>query len=215
MRQLAAEKERTTSGADSRLEITEQAQQESTVSNCNDMDSRRQTASAEQDSPSNVQHDTSRQDSRCDSPPDEQPAASLLQPTVLPEHAMAVSRHNEGDLLDQGDSNEAVGDAQEPSVNRQGVSDEDTNGHAWHGRQVVAAVLEQGGPDALLMLIQRFRQSFTDALHPEHLPAAWHIKHRYLHLGCLERLPFVVFPRLTSHPFLSVREIMLETFFCV
>ncbi len=64
-------------------------------------------------------------------------------------------------------------------VSSQGVADEDTNGHAWHGRQVVAAALAEGGSDSLLVLIQRFRQSFTDALHPKFLPSAWHIMHRY------------------------------------
>ena len=66
---------------------------------------------------------------------------------------------------------------------RPGVSDEDTNGHAWHGRQVVAAAMAEGGSDALLILIQRFRQSFTDALHPKFLPSAWNIMNRYV--GCM------------------------------
>ena len=182
MRQLAAEKQRATTGSKSRLDVTEQAQQESCPSS--DTDSHHQTASAEQDFPPN--NDTSRQDSQWAS---EQPTASLQQLTVLPEHAQAEGRHDGGGLLVQGDSNEPVSDGQEAAVNRQGVSDEDTNGHAWHGRQVVAAALEQGGSDALLMLIQRFRQSFTDALHPEHLPAAWHIKHRYSCLEFVGRLP--------------------------
>ena len=183
MRQLAAEKERATKGVNSGLEATEQAQQESSLSSNPVADSQCQTASAEQDSPSNVQHDTSKQDSQRASAPYEQSAASQQQPTVLPEQAQPASRPNKGVQLDQDDNIQALGVEQEPPGNRQNVSDEDTNGHAWHGRQVVAAVLEQGGPDALLMLIQRFRQSFTDALHPEHLPAAWHIKHRYI---CLE-----------------------------
>ena len=68
---------------------------------------------------------------------------------------------------------------QRQGVTSQDVADEDTNGHAWHGRQVVAAALTEGGSDSLLVLIQRFRQSFTDALHPKFLPSAWHIMHRY------------------------------------
>lgn len=68
---------------------------------------------------------------------------------------------------------------QRQGVSSQGVSDDDTNGHAWHGRQVVAAALAEGGSDSLLVLIQKFRQSFTDALHPKFLPSAWHIMHRY------------------------------------
>ena len=48
---------------------------------------------------------------------------------------------------------------------------------------MVAAALAEGGSDALLVLIQRFRQSFTDALHPKFLPSAWHIMHRYI--GCM------------------------------
>ncbi|KAL0022097.1 hypothetical protein WJX79_008401 [Trebouxia sp. C0005] len=66
---------------------------------------------------------------------------------------------------------------QRQGVSSQGVSDDDTNGHAWHGRQVVAAALAEGGSDSLLVLIQKFRQSFTDALHPKFLPSAWHIMH--------------------------------------
>ena len=185
MRQLAAEKERAVNGGNTGLEATEQAQHESSLSNKSIPDSHCQTASAEQECPLKPQHDTSKQDSQRAAAPHEQPAASLQQPTVSPEHAQPASRHNRGDQLDQDDNIEVVGVEQEPPGHKQNVSDEDTNGHAWHGRQVVAAVLEQGGPDALLMLIQRFRQSFTDALHPEHLPAAWHIKHRYV---CLESL---------------------------
>ena len=180
MRQLAAEKERAPTGANSSLEVTEQAQQESFLGNSSDTDSHNQTASTEQDSLPHVQHDISKQDTEPTSAPHEQP---LQQPTVSPEPAEVANRCQQGDQYDQDDSNELIGDGQEAPASRQGVSDEDTNGHAWHGRQVVAAVLEQGGPDALLMLIQRFRQSFTDALHPEHLPAAWHIKHRY---ACLD-----------------------------
>lgn len=188
MRQLAAEKQRATTGTNSSLDVTKQVQQESALSNNSETDSHSQAALAEHSAPPIAHDDKSRQDSPGASAPYEQPAASLQQPTVSPEHAEVANRHQQGDQCDQDDSDELVGDGQEGPGSRQGVSDEDTNGHAWHGRQVVAAVLEQGGPDALLMLVQRFRQSFTDALHPEHLPAAWHIKHRYARLEFQERL---------------------------
>ena len=60
----------------------------------------------------------------------------------------------------------------------QTIPDEETNGHAWHGRQVVNAAVAKGGSDALLILISRFRQCFTDALNPQYLPASWHVMHR-------------------------------------
>lgn len=180
MRQLAAEKEREINSGSSTLEATEQPQQQGSLSSDSPTDSHDQPASAQQDFEANVQHDASRHVTQQAAVRIEQPAVSLQQPAASPEHARAEGGHEEEEQLDQDVSNEEVTDGQEPPGKRQGVSDEDTNGHAWHGRQVVAAVLEQGGPDALLMLIQRFRQSFSDALHPEHLPAAWHIKHRYL-----------------------------------
>ena len=68
------------------------------------------------------------------------------------------------------------------------TSAEDSNGHFWHGKNVVAAALAEGGTDSLLLLIQRFRKAFTDALHPQFLPAAWHVMHRWVlsvHFGQL------------------------------
>lgn len=53
----------------------------------------------------------------------------------------------------------------------------ESNGHLWHGKMVVAAAMAEGGTDALLLLIHRFRKAFTDALHPQFLPEAWHIFH--------------------------------------
>ena len=54
----------------------------------------------------------------------------------------------------------------------------DSNGHLWHGKKVVEAAMAAGGIDALLLLIQRFRQSFTEALQPQFLPASWHVSHK-------------------------------------
>ena len=70
---------------------------------------------------------------------------------------------------------------QEAEVQQYGkpVSAEDSNGHLWHGKNVVAAAMAEGGTDALLLLIQRFRKSFTDALQPKFLPAARHVTHRW------------------------------------
>ena len=215
LRQLEAEKEREINGGNTTSEATEQPQQQGSVRNNSPTDSHDQSASAQQDTKAHVQHDTARHITQQAAAPHEQPAVSLQQPTASSEHARAEGRHQEEDQHDQDDSIEAATDWQEPAGNRQGVSDEDTNGHAWHGRQVVAAVLEQGGPDALLLLIQRFRQSFSDALHPEHLPAAWHIKHRYFvdDVEILQQaavLLVVVLPRLITHAFVS-RKQALET----
>ena len=210
MRQLAVEKERELNGGNTAMEATEQPQHQGSVRNNSLTDSHDQSGSAQQDSKVHVQHDTSRHDTRQAAAPREQPAVS----SESHEYARAEGRLKEEDQHDQDDSNEAVTDGQEPAGNRQGVSDEDTNGHAWHGRQVVAAVLEQGGPDALLMLIQRFRQSFSDALHPEHLPAAWHIKHRYL-VDDVETfqqaavLLVVVLPRTITHAFVSRKQALV------
>ena len=85
-------------------------------------------------------------------------------------------RHLDGQYVSI--SSESKSAQHKKGVSNQGVSDEDSNGHAWHGRQVVNAALAEDGSDALLVLIQRFRQSFTDALHPKYLPAAWHVMHR-------------------------------------
>ena len=97
----------------------------------------------------------------------------------------STDQHQHHANVQKGSGEQAAGTSiqqlsrQRQGVSSQGVSDEDTNGHAWHGRQVVAAALADGGSDSLLVLIQRFRQSFTDALHPKFLPSAWHIMHRY------------------------------------
>lgn len=94
------------------------------------------------------------------------------------QHQQHANSRQGSDEQDAGTSIQQLS-RQRQGVSSQGVSDEDTNGHAWHGRQVVAAALAEGGSDSLLVLIQRFRQSFTDALHPKFLPSAWHIMHRY------------------------------------
>ena len=193
MRQLVAEKEQAAKGGNSRLEAAEQTQQESSLTTDSDTDSHYKAALAEQDSTSNVQHDILRQDSQQASTPPAQVAASNGQHSVLPKHAKATQRYSQDESLELDDSNGVTGGEQEPPGNKQGVSDEESNGHAWHGRHVVAAVLAQGGPDALLMLIQRFRQSFTDALHPEHLPSAWHIQHRYS-MSCWSLYVRVLYP---------------------
>lgn len=183
MRQLAAEKAQTDQGGNL-LGAAEQVQQESASTTDADTDSHQQAASAEQLSLVSVLDNTLRQDSLQASAP---PAAPGEPHSELPQHAEVASGPEEDEQVELDDSNEAMGveyTQKAPEI-KQRLSEEDSNGHAWHGRHVVAAVLEQGGPDALLMLIQRFRQSFTEALHPEHLPSAWHVKHRYL---CLKSL---------------------------
>ena len=185
MRQLAAEKEQTEKGSNL-LGAAEQLQQASALSTDVDTDHHHQAASAELAPVSSVPDNTLRQDgqqaSAC-------PAASGEQCSEEHQHAEVATRPQKDEL---NDSEEGVGvehEQKQPGSN-QSLSDQDSNGHAWHGRHVVAAVLAQGGPDALLMLIQRFRQSFTEALHPEHLPSAWHVKHRYLNL-CLKLKEFL------------------------
>lgn len=178
MRQLAAEKAQTDQGGNL-LGAAEQVQQESAPTTDADTDNHQQAASAEQLSLVSVPNDTLRQDSVQASAP---AAAPGEQHSDLPQHVEVPSGLQEDEQVELDNSNEAMGveyTQKAPGTN-QNLSDEESNGHAWHGRHVVAAVLEQGGPDALLMLIQRFRQSFTEALHPEHLPAAWRVKHRYV-----------------------------------
>lgn len=75
--------------------------------------------------------------------------------------------HSDDQLCDAVPKDEAMTAAQHA----------ESNGHLWHGKNVVAAAMAEGGTDALLLLIQRFRKAFTDALHPQFLPAAWHIFH--------------------------------------
>lgn len=180
IRQLAAEKEQTAQGTDNRPGEAEQAQQESSPNTHVDTNSHQQAASTEQASLPDTASNTvvMRQDSPQTSPAPA--AASGEQHSQLFQHAEAASRQDKDQQIDLDGSYKLVDDkgVQEPPTTTQSVCDEDSNGHAWHGRQIVAAVLAQGGPDALLMLIQRFRQSFTEALHPEHLPSAWHVEHR-------------------------------------
>lgn len=48
-------------------------------------------------------------------------------------------------------------------------------GHAWHGQQVVAAALAQGGEEALHQLVRQFRRAFVLACRPRFLPKAWDV----------------------------------------
>ena len=171
MRQLAAEKDQAANADSSSNQAAAEAVKADSNSNPaaaeappqNPLDSQQQATSSEPDPATSAQHDVSTQDTQHGSLEDD--TGSSLQ-----------AGSDQRNLDDEG---AYIGDGQEPAGTSQGVSDEDTNGHAWHGRQVVAAALAQGGSDALLVLIQRFRQSFMDALQPKHLPSAWHIMHRY------------------------------------
>lgn len=89
--------------------------------------------------------------------------------------ASSSSQHDQ----DDASAGDRPANSQQGAVkdDAQDAVEEETNGHAWHGRQIVKAALAEGGPDALLVLIQRFRQSFTEALHPKFLPASWHVMH--------------------------------------
>jgi hypothetical protein len=51
-------------------------------------------------------------------------------------------------------------------------------GHEWHGQEVVRALAERGGDDALVGLCMRFRRSFVRALRPQHLPEGWSVTHQ-------------------------------------
>ena len=50
------------------------------------------------------------------------------------------------------------------------------SGHQWHGEQVVAAAMAQGGEQALHELVRRFRKCFVDALNPKYLPRSWTVE---------------------------------------
>ena len=157
MRQLAAEKEQAAKADSSSNQAAAEALPD------NSLDNQHQAMSSGSDPAANAQHDVSSQDDH----------------HGLVEGDADTSVQSGPDQHSLAAGNADAGDDQEPAGISQGLSDKDTNGHAWHGRQVVAAALAQGGSDALLVLIQRFRQSFMDALQPEHLPSAWHIMHRY------------------------------------
>ena len=129
---------------------------------------------------------------------DKSPAAALPQSAdqMLPNMPLKMHSNTYGQPANNlGKVDEAVLHGhkqaqQEVEVQQYGkaVSAEDSNGHLWHGKNVVAAAMAEGGTDALLQLIQRFRKSFTDALQPKFLPAAWHVTHRWslltLFLAC-------------------------------
>eukprot|EP00892_Ulva_mutabilis_P004069 jgi/Ulvmu1/2033/UM120_0029.1 len=50
-------------------------------------------------------------------------------------------------------------------------------GHLWHGRQVVALIMEAQGPEGLQALVVAFRQVFLDAVKPQALPSTWNVYH--------------------------------------
>ena len=165
LRQLAAEKDRAAKDGSGAKGADEHAQEDQPSASDSDTDIQYQVASAGPDSADDMQPATLSHNSQ--------------HASAMPMSEKDGSRQASCDLHGKA---QATGEEEEHAgvSHRIGhrMADEDTNGHAWHGRHVVAAALDQGGSDALLVLIQRFRQSFTDALQPKHLPSAWHIMHR-------------------------------------
>lgn len=217
LRQLAAEKARTGGNSNDSAQSDEDAAQHND-SSAHEGDTTFQgdhTSKQLHDRPSDDVHDanaeaqsmadsiTQEQDevsvqSSANESLDKHPAAALPQSAdqMLPNMPLKVHFNTHGQPANKlGKVDEAVlhGDKQaqqEAEVQQFGkaVSAEDSNGHLWHGKNVVAAAMAEGGTDALLQLIQRFRKSFTDALQPNFLPAAWHVTHRWslltLFLAC-------------------------------
>lgn len=180
LRQLAAEKDEAGKAEDSSQPPADddlsEAQEESRADDEPDQTAAAQHGSSASDSHV-VQHDTT--SNGCDMVQHNDQSAQALDEDERHQSVPQADSIQSSDDHHAGPSIQQLS-RQRQGVSRPGVSDEDTNGHAWHGRQVVAAALADGGSDALLVLIKRFRQSFTDALHPKFLPSAWHIMHRYI-----------------------------------
>ena len=185
LRQLAAEKDQAGEAADSSQTQTDDAEQIQAQAIGSSNAIQDPTASGQHDSSANganrAQYD--RQEGAVPDDDDDELAAD--GPGASDQHGTNASGRQLPSAHEAESSSNGTSDKPNLRSSSKGVSDEDTNGHAWHGRQVVNAALAEGGSDALLVLIQRFRQSFTEALHPKFLPSAWHVMHRYVHV-CIQ-----------------------------
>ncbi|CAH9089271.1 unnamed protein product [Cuscuta europaea] len=52
-------------------------------------------------------------------------------------------------------------------------------GHGPHGKRVVESILKEHGDEGIREFIQRWRESFVEAIHPRFLPARWNSKHMF------------------------------------